>query len=71
MRLFVVHKSPIDPPLAPELVGVFSSRVRAEAACVGAGTFDIFEIIPDRAYKSGTLRDVRRIVVASAREFES
>jgi hypothetical protein len=71
MRNFIVTKAPVGLDGACEIVGVFSSKVRARAACVGAGDYLIAEVVPDRAYRSGTLLDVEKLVVMSAKEFKS
>ena len=66
MRVFVVLKSPVGLDGAMEIVGSFSSRVRAGDACKGVGTYLIAHVTLDRAYKSGTLLNVELIVVAGA-----
>ena len=62
----MVLKSPVGLDGTAEIVGGFSSRVRAAEACKGAGTYLIAHVTLDRAYKSGTLLNVERIVVAGA-----
>lgn len=66
MRLYVVTKSPVGLDGAAEIVGTFTSRVRAGEACKGAGTYLIAHVALDRAYKSGTLLDVESVVVTGA-----
>ncbi len=70
MRQFVVIKSPVGLDGTAEIVGVFSTRDRARKACVGAGSFLVAEVTVDRAYKSGTLLDVERVVVTTEAELK-
>lgn len=63
MKLHIVTKSPVDLDDAYEIVGVFTNKVLADNAVRdgGAGNFLIARVDHDKAYKSGTLRDVRMI----------
>ena len=64
-RLHVVLKSAIDLDDAWALVGVFTSRHRADAAIIGAGRFMVATVAPDHPYREGQLRDVRVVSVLS------
>jgi hypothetical protein len=66
--LFIVTKSPVGLDGAVEIVGAFTDKVLARKACAGAGVYLVAEVTPDRAYRSGTLLDVERIVVVDHRE---
>lgn len=58
-----VIKSPVDMDGTVQFVGSFTSRERAEAACVGAGSFTIYSAEINRAYPMGRLLDVAVIDV--------
>jgi hypothetical protein len=62
--LYVVTKSPVGIS-AQELIGVFTDETKAAGACVGAGTYYVARVEPDRLYKIGTLLDVEVRVVTS------
>jgi hypothetical protein len=62
---FVVLKQPVDMAGAMEIVGIFQSQISAGVACAGAGTYVIAKCAVNRIYKSGTLLEATRIVVAA------
>lgn len=68
MKLFVVTKAPVGLEGSAQIVGVFTSEAKADAACTGAGTYTIGALDPDRAYGIGQLLDIKRKVVMAARE---
>lgn len=71
MSLYVVLKSPVGLDGTAEILGVFTSRHRACQSCVGAGSYLIATVQPDRTYRSGTLLDVESVIVADSREFKA
>jgi hypothetical protein len=55
--LWVVTKSDTDMD-APYVIGVFTDRVLADAACIGPGTFHVAGCRENRIYRRGDLLDV-------------
>lgn len=67
MKVHVVTKSPVDLPDTTEFVGAFTTREKADAACIGAGQYTIAEMTLDRLYR-GDLFDVRMKIVLDHRQ---
>lgn len=70
MKLYLVTKAPIGLEGSAEIIGAFTTSDKANAACIGAGTYTIATVELDRAYR-GDLYDVRLKVVTAAAEFKA